>query len=159
MALTMSTIRCSPFLKTDFNTKTRKVKTRCVITQASRTPYQLADNSYLKFAEKINGRCAMQGFIWGSVREANTGNTVMEQVIQKNTEGGFDIVPESILYFAGIVALITFGTTITTLNPEDKVAENSMKYKPATFTDDAELINGRTAMVGFAILSMFHMMN
>lgn len=159
MALAMSTTRFSPLTGTSFKPTARKSCKRCVVMKASDSSVKVSDNSYLKFAEKINGRCAMQGFIWGSVREATTGNSVMEQIIQKNPQGGFDIVPESALYLAGIVALITLGTTITTLNPDDKVSQDSMKYKPATFTDDTELINGRTAMIGFAILSMLHMSN
>ena len=74
---------------------------------------------YLEFAETINGRCAMQGFIWGSVREGLTGNTILEQVMTKTGEGQLDINPEGILSFAAIVALVSLGTAITEFNPKD----------------------------------------
>ena len=100
----------------------------------------------------------MQGLIWGSVNEVFTGKTVMDQVFQQTSDGHYDIVPEAVLFFIGIVALVTFGTTVTTLNPHDKLTEESMKYNISSFTADAELVNGRTAMIGFAILSAFKML-
>ena len=104
---------------------------------------------YLEFAETINGRCAMQGFIWGSVREALTGQTIFEQLVTKTSDGHINIMPAGVLDFTVIVALVSLGTAITSFNQKND--EGSSNFEPA-FTEDAEIINGRLAMVGFALL-------
>jgi hypothetical protein len=84
---------------------------------------------YLRFAEKLNGRCAMQGTLWsvGSVvRDWNgTGNHQFDA-----------------LYFTGVTALVALGTAIT-YDPD-----NELSY--SVFTPEAELENGRLAMLGMA---------
>ena len=88
-------------------------------------------NTYLKFAEKINGRCAMQGTIW-SAAEAITGNHQFDT-----------------LYLVGVTGLVALGTAITF----DE--ENEISY--SIFTPEAELKNSRLAMIGMAGLSALHL--
>tara|TARA_Y100000389_G_scaffold107845_1_gene104888 strand:+ start:2978 stop:3319 length:342 start_codon:yes stop_codon:yes gene_type:complete len=84
-------------------------------------------NSYLRFAEKLNGRCAMQGTLWavGSVaRDWNgTGNHQFDA-----------------LYFSLVTGAVAVGTAIT----YDE--ESDLSY--SVFTPEAELDNGRLAMIG-----------
>ena len=108
------------------------------------------DLDYIKFAEIVNGRCAMQGFIWGSVKEAMTHNTIMEQLVTKTSDGNFDINAMGALEFSVIVFLVTLGTVFTS------VVKDASGYSSETFTTDAEMTNSRLAMVGFFILSMTH---
>ena len=117
----------------------RQRKQRIVSRASSKEP------RYLEFAELVNSRCAMQGFIWGSVREALTGNTILEQVVAKSDTGAIDINPEGILLYSTIVGLVSLGTAFTYFNND---ANTSFKQ----FTSEAELVNGRTAMIGFALL-------
>jgi hypothetical protein len=112
---------------------------------------RLNGNKYINFAEKVNGRCAMQGFIWGSVKAAVTGQTIMEQVMSKTVDGVV-MAPDSVLEFAAISGLVTVGSLIT-----DKVDATEYKLSE-NFTMDAEMVNGRLAMVGFFILSTLHFM-
>ena len=107
--------------------------------------------NYLKFAETVNGRCAMQGFIWGSVKEAMTHETIMQQLLTQTANGHIAINSTCVLEFVGIVALVTLGTVFTS------VVKDASAYSSETFTNDAEMINARTAMIGFVILSVIHM--
>ena len=100
--------------------------------------------TYLEFAERVNGRCAMQGFIWGTVREAFTHKGVTEQLFAHGT-----LDTESVLYLSGVIGLVALGTAITDVFPNE-----TMNTKSAQFTQDAEIINGRSAMVGFVILAI-----
>ena len=105
---------------------------------------------YIKFAETVNGRCAMQGFIWGSVKEAMTHESIMQQVFTKAADGSMDINATGVLEFAVVTGLVTLGTVITS------VVKDASEYTSETFTNDAEMTNARLAMVGFFILSMLH---
>jgi hypothetical protein len=107
---------------------------------------------YIKFAETVNGRCAMQGFIWGSVKEAITHESIMQQVLTKTVDGGMDINSMGVLQFSAVVALVTLGTVFTSVLNPDKATE----YSNETFTNNAEMANARLAMIGFLILSMVH---
>lgn len=80
---------------------------------------------YLRFAEKLNGRCAMQGTLWG------VGS------IARDWNHQFDA-----LYFTGVTALVALGTAITYDEEKD------LSY--SVFTPEAELDNGRLAMLGMA---------
>lgn len=105
---------------------------------------------YVKFAETVNGRCAMQGFIWGSVKEALSHESIMEQVIMKSSDGTMDINSTGVLEFSAVVALVTLGTVFTS------VVKDASEYSSETFTNEAEMVNARLAMIGFLFLSMLH---
>lgn len=157
MVFAMSTIKpimCSG-TEINANNNSAKEKNTVAVPNEKPKPKPKPPPSYLQFAETINGRCAMQGFMWGSIREISTNKGVFDQLIDQRPYGGFDIVPDSVLYAISVIALVTLGTAITTLNPNE-LTEKSMKYKPEAFNENAELINGRAAMVGFLILSMIN---
>ena len=116
------------------------------VTRASKTPD--VNTTYLEFAEKINGRSAMQGFIWGAVREATTGKTIIQQLFDNN-----NVSADGFLHLIGIVGLVTLGTAVTEIFPNQELAEESAKVNAPQFNNKAELINGRRAMIGFLILS------
>ena len=122
--------------------KTRVSSKRVIRTRAAAT--ETNEVTYLEFAERINGRCAMQGFIWGTVREAFTHKGVTEQLFIHGT-----LDTESVLYLSGVIGLVTLGTAITDVFPTD-----TMNTKVPPFTQDAEIINGRSAMIGFVILAI-----
>jgi hypothetical protein len=105
---------------------------------------------YIQFAETVNGRCAMQGFIWGSVKEAMTHESIMQQVFTKAADGSMDINPAGILEFSTIIGLVTLGTVFTS------VVKDASEYSSETFTSDAEMVNSRLAMVGFFLLCFIH---
>ena len=109
---------------------------------------------FLDFSEKINGRCAMQGFIWGIKNGIETNKNVLEQVIIKNNEVNYydGVNIEHILEAVIIIGLITFGTTVSTLNYDTSIVSTAVKYAPKKFTKMNEKINGRLAMIGFIIL-------
>jgi hypothetical protein len=94
---------------------------------SSSSQKKVRKNSYLRFAEKLNGRCAMQGTLWaaGSVaRDWNgTGNHQFDT-----------------LYFTLVTGAVAVGTAITF----DE--EKNLSY--SVFTPEAELDNGRLAMIG-----------
>lgn len=110
--------------------------------------------SYLEFAERVNGRAAMQGFVWGAVNEAVTGNDVMEQLVTRSATGEYAAVQGDVLNAVLVVAAVALGTAITTFAPNEEL-EASSKALSESFTPDAELLNGRLAMVGFVILAFF----
>lgn len=84
-------------------------------------------SAYLRFAEKLNGRCAMQGTLWGAgsvLRDLNgTGNHQFDA-----------------LYFTAVTGAVALGTAITFDKDKD------LSY--SIFTPEAELDNGRLAMLG-----------
>ena len=108
---------------------------------------------YFKFAEKVNGRSAMQGFVWGSLGTAMTGKSVGQQLIAGNVDSGYYLEPQALLGFAVVVGLVTLGTALTsTISPDNELIEKSAKYNIKGFTPKAELTNGRLAMLGFVAL-------
>lgn len=135
--------------------------------QKSRRPFRVVCNaasnstgsdvvipSYWEFAERVNGRAAMQGFVWGSVNEAFTGNNVMEQLVKLNDVGGYDVVAEDVLNLTLVIAAVALGTAVTTFAPNEDLQRSSEKLS-VRFTPDAELLNGRVAMIGFVMLVLF----
>ena len=92
------------------------------VIMSSNVQKKVRKNSYLRFAEKLNGRCAMQGTLWG-VGSAMTGNHQFDA-----------------LYFSLITGAVAVGTAIT----YDE--ESDLSY--SVFTPEAELDNGRLAMLG-----------
>lgn len=83
--------------------------------------------------ETINGRLAMLGFVAALGAEASSGETIFQQVA--------DAEP------AVLFAFITFAAA--SLIPMLKGAK---KEKFAFFSPEAEMLNGRAAMIGFALL-------
>jgi hypothetical protein len=89
------------------------------------------NNTFLKKAEKINGRCAMIGFTSALAEELVTGHTLTEQFM--------DNIPLVVI----TASLVTLGTAS---NPRDEGIIRG-QFKP-----DVEELNGRLAMVGMASL-------
>jgi len=91
-------------------------------------------NPKTRFAEILNGRAAMQGFLWGSLNWMMTG----ENVIQQIEDPGYAIAATGVVTTLALASLFT--------------AENFTTEKIGAFTPEAELKNGRLAMLGFTTL-------
>ena len=135
-----------------FKAPTRSISNKRSLTCAKATQ-ETKQASFLQFAETVNGRAAMQGFIWGSLTEAMTGNTIKEQLVSANPAGGLDIIPGDVLAATTVIGLVALGTAITAILPNEELQDSSMQLA-GPFTSDAEVLNGRAAMIGFVILSL-----
>ena len=93
-------------------------------------PYQ----PQTRFAEVLNGRAAMQGVLWGSLNWMMTGENVIQQIED----------PVYAVAATGVVTTLALASLFT--------AENFSTEKIGAFTPDAELKNGRLAMLGFIAL-------
>ena len=93
-------------------------------------PYQ----PQTRFAEVLNGRAAMQGVLWGSLNWMMTGENVIQQIED----------PAYAIAATGVVTTLALASLFT--------AENFSTEKIGAFTPDAELKNGRLAMLGFIAL-------
>lgn len=91
-------------------------------------------NKYFRIAEVINGRAAMQGVLWGTLDWGMTGENIIQQCED----------PVYAMAAGGVVATVAAASAITL----DRVGDE--KYW--SFTPDAELTNGRIAMLAFVIL-------
>ena len=100
-------------------------------TMSSNAQKKVRKNSYLRFAEKLNGRCAMQGTLW------SVGSVVSDWNGTGNHQ--FDA-----LYFAAVTGAVAVGTAIT-------YDEDVPVSTPKAFTPEAELDNGRLAMLGMGV--------
>ena len=107
--------------------------------------------TYWEFAERVNGRTAMQGFVWGSVNQAITGNNILEQLVTQ-TNDGYNLIAEDVLNVVLVIGAITLGSAITTFAPNKDLEYTKILER---FTTDAEIINGRLAMCGFVALVFF----
>jgi len=87
-----------------------------------------------RFAEVLNGRAAMQGFLWGSMNWAMTGDNIIQQVED----------PVYAMAATGVVTTLALASVFT--------AEDFTIDKIGAFTPEAELKNGRLAMLGFTTL-------
>jgi len=87
-----------------------------------------------RFAEVLNGRAAMQGVLWGSLNWMMTGENVIQQIED----------PLYAIAATGVVTTLALASLFT--------AENFSTEKIGAFTPDAELKNGRLAMLGFIAL-------
>ncbi len=135
----MSSIICAPIklsyykrYQTKFNTKhaaRSAIKVRAS-TEPSITPY----NPKTRFAEVLNGRAAMQGVLWGSLNWVMTGENIIQQIED----------PMYAIAASGVVTTLALASLFT--------AENFSAEKIGAFTPDAELKNGRLAMLGFIAL-------
>ena len=91
-------------------------------------------NPKTRFAEVLNGRAAMQGVLWGSLNWMMTGENVIQQIED----------PLYAIAATGVVTTLALASLFT--------AENFTTEKIGAFTPDAELKNGRLAMLGFIAL-------
>jgi hypothetical protein len=87
-----------------------------------------------RFAEVLNGRAAMQGVLWGSLNWMMTGENVIQQIWD----------PMYAVAATGVVTTLALASLFT--------AENFSTEKIGAFTPEAELKNGRLAMLGFTAL-------
>ncbi len=138
----MSSITCAPvkfsYYKR-YQTKLTKRSTRSSykvrsssepLVEPSIEPYQ----PQTRFAEVLNGRAAMQGVLWGSLNWMMTGENVIQQIED----------PAYAIAATGVVTTLALASLFT--------AENFSTEKIGAFTPDAELKNGRLAMLGFIAL-------
>lgn len=91
-------------------------------------------NKIARFAEVVNGRAAMQGVLWGSLDWMMSGENIVQQF-------------EDPMYAAaatGVVTTLAVASLITAKGFDDE------EYW--SFTPEAELKNGRLAMLGFTAL-------
>ena len=91
-------------------------------------------NPKTRFAEVLNGRAAMQGVLWGSLNWMMTGENVIQQIED----------PLYAIAATGVVTTLALASLFT--------AENFTTEKIGAFTPEAELNNGRLAMLGFTTL-------
>jgi hypothetical protein len=132
----MSTLVCSsikPIYHTKLTTKRRARTTP--ITRASPEPVQdIKPVPEYRFAEVLNGRAAMQGFLWGSMNWMMTGDNIIQQV-------------EDPVYAMAATSVVITLALASVFTVEDFTIE-----KIGVFTPEAELKNGRLAMLGFTTL-------
>ena len=149
----MSTLICSSF-KPAFSQLSRnkaiKRRTRDSVKVRSSTEpvkdiiieYEVKDSKsepepyqpQTRFAEVLNGRAAMQGVLWGSLNWMMTGENVIQQIED----------PLYAIAATGVVTTLALASLFT--------AENFTTDKIGAFTPEAELKNGRLAMLGFTTL-------
>ena len=109
---------------------TRKI----VKKQAKVTNLPVTNHEYFKIAETINGRVAMLAWDFGVLKDWCTGQTLEQQ---------FDTsLPEVTL----VSLILTFASFIT-LSDKDK--------EDGIWKKQTELINGRAAMLGITILTLY----
>ena len=137
----MSTLICSSVKPTyHVHRQTTKRRTRVApIMRSSPEPVQDIIIEYeevpkYRFAEVLNGRAAMQGFLWGSMNWAMTGDNIIQQVED----------PVYAMAATGVVTTLALASVFT--------AEDFTIEKIGAFTPEAELKNGRLAMLGFTTL-------
>jgi hypothetical protein len=135
----MSSITCAPVKFSYYKRYQTKRSTRSFYkvrssiepsVQPSIEPYQ----PQTRFAEVLNGRAAMQGVLWGSLNWMMTGENVIQQIED----------PLYAIAATGVVTTLALASLFT--------AENFSTEKIGAFTPDAELKNGRLAMLGFIAL-------
>jgi hypothetical protein len=131
----MSSITCAPVKFSYYKRYQTKRSTRSSYKvrssiEPSIEPYQ----PQTRFAEVLNGRAAMQGVLWGSLNWMMTGENVIQQIED----------PLYAIAATGVVTTLALASLFT--------AENFSTEKIGAFTPDAELKNGRLAMLGFIAL-------
>lgn len=91
-------------------------------------------NKKIRFAEVVNGRAAMQGVLWGSLDWVMSGENIIQQF-------------EDPMYAAAATGVVTTLAAASLITVKDFGDEEFW-----SFTPEAELKNGRLAMLGFATL-------
>lgn len=127
----MSILICSsvkPATKSSTTVKSKKIQ-RPPVTPTPKVPPKAA-----RFAEVVNGRAAMQGVLWGSLDWMMSGENILQQVED----------PMYALAATGVVTTLAAASLITVKDFDDE--------EFWSFTPEAELKNGRLAMLGFTTL-------
>ena len=125
----MSSIICSkivPKPTTNYSKKATKIPTKGAL-----------DGGALKtarFVEVVNGRAAMQGVLWGSLDWMRSGENIIQQAED----------PMYVAAATGVVTTLAIASLVTLKDFGDE------EYW--SFTPEAELKNGRLAMLGFTTL-------
>jgi hypothetical protein len=133
----------------------KKSRAKKISTIVKAAGYSKSTPTYLEFAEKVNGRAAQQGFVWGAVNEAFTGHDVRDQIYHTFQNGMTVINYDDILNIVIVIAAVFLGSAITTFAPNEELEKKSREIAPQ-FTDNAELLNGRLAMIGFVLLTVLY---
>jgi hypothetical protein len=87
-----------------------------------------------RFVETVNGRAAMQGVLWGSLDWVRSGENILQQCED----------PMYAVAATGVVTTLAVASLIT--------VKDFGKEEYWSFTPEAELKNGRLAMLGFTAL-------
>jgi hypothetical protein len=87
-----------------------------------------------RFAEVVNGRAAMQGVLWGSLDWMMSG----ENIIQQAKDPMYAAAATGVVTTLAVASLVTL--------------KDFGKEEYWSFTPEAELKNGRLAMLGFTTL-------
>tara|TARA_B100001996_G_C18597115_1_gene568297 strand:+ start:250 stop:699 length:450 start_codon:yes stop_codon:yes gene_type:complete len=134
--------------------KKRKSVKVCALSNTENNIQMLKQLNYefLNLIETINSRCAMQGFVWGIGTRVMTHENFYQQIVIKNASDGYGVNIEHILLSVIIMALVSFGTTVSTLNYDSPIVNVALEMCPDGFTRDVEKINGRLAMIGFVLM-------
>ena len=102
--------------------------------RAAATP--LKKNSYIRYAEKVNGRAAMQGMLWGAVNFAHSHTGIVDQLK----------MPMNDLAMVGVVGAVAVGTAFT-----HDVDDVPTKFS-GVFSDEVETLNAQVAMASFPLV-------
>jgi hypothetical protein len=127
----MSSIICSRAAPKPTTTSSKKTVSKKIPTKGA------LDGGALKttrFAEVVNGRAAMQGFLWGSLDWMMSGENIIQQA-------------EDPMYTAAATGVVTTLAVASLVTLRDFGNEEYW-----SFTPEAELKNGRLAMLGFTTL-------
>lgn len=133
----MSSILCSRVAPKPSTTSSIK-KMKPVSRPPTKMPVTgTLDSGMLKaarFAEVVNGRAAMQGVLWGSLDWMMSGENIIQQAED----------PMYVAAATGVVTALAVGSLVT--------LKDFGKEEYWSFTPEAELKNGRLAMLGFTTL-------
>ena len=104
---------------------------------SSRKPVE-SKKAILQVAEKLNGRLAMQGVTWGAINQFVLHEGGVQQQLQD---------PHNVMTVAAVTALVSLGTSAT---------QNDDHERYFAWTPEAELINGRVAMLAMVVATVFN---
>ena len=88
----------------------------------------------------------MQGVVWGGVNYAQTHQSFLQQMSD----------PKDVLPAVAVAGAVTLGTAITSgiIELEEKAPTRGVDPEDTIWTDDAEVLNSRVAMVAFPLLAI-----